>query len=59
MRHGDIQTSMTYYVDLDAGEIVYTLRRGFEAEKKQNGNACGNSERYRATDVQPVNDISP
>ncbi|MCC6126006.1 MAG: site-specific integrase [Pirellulales bacterium] len=59
MRHGDIQTTMNYYVDLDAGEIADTLWQGFEAEKKQNGNTCGNTQQIRATDPYSVNDISP
>jgi integrase len=53
MRHGDIQTTMAYYVDLDAAEIADTLWAGFAAEKSQNGNTCGNTEAVRATDFQP------
>jgi integrase len=59
MRHGDIQTTMSYYVDLDAAEIADTLWRGFEAEKTQNGNTCGNTQQFGATDFQPVNEVSP
>jgi integrase len=43
MRHADIQTTMSYYVDLDAAEIADTLWQGFESEKAQNGNTCGNT----------------
>jgi len=46
MRHADIQTTMSYYVDLDAAEIADTLWQGFESEKTQNGNTRGNTQPF-------------
>jgi len=44
MRHGDIQTAMSYYVDLDVGEIAGTPSQSYEGEKNRNGSTSGNSQ---------------
>ena len=43
MRHADIQTTMSYYVNIDATDIADGLWAAHEQEKTQNGNTCGNT----------------
>ncbi|MCC6124719.1 MAG: site-specific integrase [Pirellulales bacterium] len=43
MRHANIQTTMSFYVNLDAEEIADNLWADFGQEKPQNGNTCGNT----------------
>jgi hypothetical protein len=59
MHHADIQTTMSYYVDLDAAEIADTLWKGFEAEKLTNSNTSGNTGRKIEFEDCPRNDASP
>lgn len=43
MRHADIKTTMSYYVDIDATDIADGLWATFKQEKIQNGNTYGNT----------------
>ena len=46
MRHSSIETTMSYYVDLDAAEVADQLWAGFGPKTGnglQNGNTCGNT----------------
>jgi integrase len=43
MRHADIQTTMSYYVNINAEDIADDLWAAHEREKTQNGNTCGNT----------------
>jgi hypothetical protein len=44
MRHADISTTMSYYVNINAEDIADGLWAAYEQEKAQNGNTCGNTE---------------
>lgn len=43
MRHASIQTTMSYYVNIDATDIADGLWATYEQEKQQNGNTYGNT----------------
>jgi hypothetical protein len=63
MRHADIATTMNYYVAQDSDDVADELWAGYKpatpVKNIENGNTMGNTQQYRATNSEPVNDISP